>query len=635
FDSITKNLFLYRNPDSGLYEIFPWDNDATFGANWKGEYLREAETRYFIVPITNQQLFQRLLECERWKNRFWERVQFIRSEGVAMLRQRIHETAMRIRHDVRQDTAKCCSDEAFESSIVRLNTFLSNRAAYIKDTVCLTRNPLTDLSCSNPFPNSSDPRVVFRARSPFPRAIHVLYAVDLDMDVVGGPCTVRELRLYDDGGHDDGNGGDGLYANSISFDTLRKGVIPYCFTASGSYFPPNAFHYITNAPTHVLAVNTAPEAQGIASRLTLGPVYRIGVHLGIALENRFAEPLDLSFCRVRGKTVAQSFILPDHTILNPKETVLLTDHPPTAARYFPENRLIGTLFFDVETGDTLRMLSPSLTPIASRVCDSLVPIGLHPPAVVINEINYHSSAMLDVEDWVELYNPSDAPVEISLWQLKDERDDHVFHFPPNTVIEPHGYLVVCRDTLPFMLFHPTAGHVCGNLDFGFDSAGETIRLYSAEDILVDSVTYDDEAPWPPEADGSGATLELIDPRLDNALPENWVASAGFGTAGKKNEGRVVNIDTVPLPTRSALRWNYPDPFRNVTTIVFDLTESAMATITIRDVLGRERATALCAVLAAGTHSVDVSARGLAPGVYFYSLYIDGRITGSRAMHVTH
>jgi hypothetical protein len=61
-----------------------------------------------------------------------------------------------------------------------------------------------------------------------------------------------------------------------------------------------------------------------------------------------------------------------------------------------------------------------------------------------------------------------------------------------------------------------------------------VRLFDSYEILMDDVQYDDADPWPVEADGTGATLELIHPSLDNSLPENWIASEGFGTPGGVN-----------------------------------------------------------------------------------------------------
>ncbi len=49
-------------------------------------------------------------------------------------------------------------------------------------------------------------------------------------------------------------------------------------------------------------------------------------------------------------------------------------------------------------------------------------INLYP--VVINEINYNSTDEIVGDparpDWIELYNNSDYPVDLSGWQFKDE-----------------------------------------------------------------------------------------------------------------------------------------------------------------------------------------------------------------------
>jgi len=36
-DGFYHNYALYRNPESGLFEIMPWDYDATFGRDWRGK----------------------------------------------------------------------------------------------------------------------------------------------------------------------------------------------------------------------------------------------------------------------------------------------------------------------------------------------------------------------------------------------------------------------------------------------------------------------------------------------------------------------------------------------------------------------------------------------------------------------
>lgn len=58
--------------------------------------------------------------------------------------------------------------------------------------------------------------------------------------------------------------------------------------------------------------------------------------------------------------------------------------------------------------------------------------------VLINEVLTHTD--MPLEDAVELYNPTDQPVDISGWWLSDDKDTYnKFRIPNGTVIAPYGY----------------------------------------------------------------------------------------------------------------------------------------------------------------------------------------------------
>ena len=156
----------------------------------------------------------------------------------------------------------------------------------------------------------------------------------------------------------------------------------------------------------------------------------------------------------------------------------------------------------------------------------LAPISNH--SLVINEINYNSASDFDTDDWVELYNNSDSSINISDWQFKDSDDTHVFTIPSNTVLHDSGLLVLCKDTTSFKSLFPDVENYIGNFDFGLSGGGELIRLYDQQGQIVDSLTYDDNSPWPEEPDGNGPTLELINVNLDNALAASWRSSNTIG-----------------------------------------------------------------------------------------------------------
>jgi hypothetical protein len=54
----------------------------------------------------------------------------------------------------------------------------------------------------------------------------------------------------------------------------------------------------------------------------------------------------------------------------------------------------------------------------------------------------------DDPDWLEIFNPTDAPVDLAGWALSDtpKKAPGKWRFPPNTVIQPRSRLVVFFET---------------------------------------------------------------------------------------------------------------------------------------------------------------------------------------------
>ncbi len=168
-------------------------------------------------------------------------------------------------------------------------------------------------------------------------------------------------------------------------------------------------------------------------------------------------------------------------------------------------------------------------------------------SIVINEINYNSP---NGGDWVEFYNPNPYAVDISGWVLADESGGY-FNLHPNTTMQPGAFLVLVENEAEFTSFYPQTtneigsfGH--GNHGFALSNGGERISLRNADLTLIDSVRYDDKLPWPLDADGTGFSLQLVDWKLDNALPTAWQAQ--LPTPGQPNQLAVSSqtIDFQPI-----------------------------------------------------------------------------------------
>jgi hypothetical protein len=255
------------------------------------------------------------------------------------------------------------------------------------------------------------------------------------------------------------------------------------------------------------------------------------------------------------------------------------------------------------------------------------------PHVVINEINYYSHPAFDSGDWVELHNPGLEELDISGWIFRDGSDLHGYTIPEGTILGPEGYLVLCSDLGTFFNQHPQVESTLGDLGFGFSGAGELLRIYDNYGALHDSLTYDDAAPWPLEADGLGATLMLSNPFLDNALPSSWVAGLGGGTPGapntlSTNAPSAVNITRFETP--------HPNPFNPRTEISFYLAQNQRVELGVYDLRGHRVKVLTGGNLIAGHHQriwdgTDQSGREMPSGTYVFLLKLENSTLTQKAL----
>ena len=164
-------------------------------------------------------------------------------------------------------------------------------------------------------------------------------------------------------------------------------------------------------------------------------------------------------------------------------------------------------------------------------------------AVVINEIHYHPVPGGD--EFIELHNPTDAAglfydanYLTNTWKL----DGIDFTFPTNTMIPAYGYvLLVTTNPASFRAkFNVPADVQIFTYAGLLQDSGERLSLIkpgepttnSVPQIVKDSVRYNDKAPWPPAADGSGASLQRITATEYGDDPINWLAAAP--TPGRPN-----------------------------------------------------------------------------------------------------
>lgn len=141
----------------------------------------------------------------------------------------------------------------------------------------------------------------------------------------------------------------------------------------------------------------------------------------------------------------------------------------------------------------------------------------HHTEVVINEIMAAPpSDELDGE-FIELYNRGTNEVDLSGWRFSDGPS---FAIPPGTTIPAGGYLVCAANAARMRAVYgniPVVGDFQGRLA----DRGELVRLEDEFGHLVDEVDFRFGGNWPDLAHGSGSSLELVNPWMDNSRPSAW------------------------------------------------------------------------------------------------------------------
>lgn len=190
--------------------------------------------------------------------------------------------------------------------------------------------------------------------------------------------------------------------------------------------------------------------------------------------------------------------------------------------------------------------------------------------LVISEIMYNAGTGTDSLEFIEIYNRSSQAIPMGGLRLsRSAAGVLAVHTLPG-----QGLYIIAADSLRAGRFYGKSFQQWGS---GFlNNGGAAIVLSNSAGVVLDSVNYDDAAPWPTAADGTGPSLELRDVNTDNNLGSNWGASttmtgrsiAGAAifaspgeyrfTVGTRDLGRpALSFKVYPNPVRDQLYFSKP------------------------------------------------------------------------------
>ena len=145
----------------------------------------------------------------------------------------------------------------------------------------------------------------------------------------------------------------------------------------------------------------------------------------------------------------------------------------------------------------------------------------------ITEIMYHPVGGSFYE-FIEIQNTGSTPLALGGASFDDTQPFGAFTFA-NVTLAPGQYAVIVSAESAFRARYGNNIPIVGSWASGsLSNGGETIELRDPFGNTIHDFSYDDNAPWPLGADGTGPSLEVIDTEGDYNDPLNWRASAYTG-----------------------------------------------------------------------------------------------------------
>lgn len=217
------------------------------------------------------------------------------------------------------------------------------------------------------------------------------------------------------------------------------------------------------------------------------------------------------------------------------------------------------------------------------------------PPLVISQIHYHPMDLDSLNgnklEFIQITNNGDEEVDLTGVYLREL--GITYSFPQGSSLAAHDQLVLCSDSLAFIEHYNRFPF--GQYERKLSNKSENIVIADAWGNVIDEVYYQDDYPWPWEADGQGAYLQLIDLDLDNSLPESWVAQFGFEDVTEHHASEGFSV--------------YPNPTEGMITIVGGCGEYR-----ITNVMGQILRTGL---ITSDLQQIDISR--LPAGMYFVTI----------------
>lgn len=549
-DGPCKNYFLALGAD-GIWRYFPWDHDSTFGNDWEGFFNSGSVLQPYAPQMQQFSLFCISMKDPDHREAF----RLLLDEAAALMAGELSESLDSVRNairtDVYQDPLRQGTPDDFEAACDSLAWFIEERAAVTPGFYQYHSTP-DSLSIS------VEPSWVVSGTQNITVNGYSSDSLDWCSLVVipdgGEPFELEMFEVPASAGREwtytlDAGGG---FETSLRFHLkISQGTLPP--RRPEIFFPPYALFagaYGNEAFPSAVRVTALPGVDAMVPGLQI----RLGPSLwALPLWNAGTAEIDLSLCSVTLGEPAGRVFFPESLFVAPGETLFVTNNLSAFSLELPGRQAAGDCRAITASGSSIVLHDPGWTPAVVHVA----PLGERYMAPandipLITEICFSQPLMFNPGDWMELYNPGAAWLDLSHTGISDSNPGHMV-FPAGTMIPPFGFLVLASDVDLFRAQFPGVGCQIMDMGFGLSPDGENIEFVNRAGVATDLVRYTQEPPWPGSEEG---IIALTSPCFDQADPLSWTAVEQPGSPGEanpawcQNSGGFIMVGSIsPNPAR--------------------------------------------------------------------------------------
>lgn len=178
-----------------------------------------------------------------------------------------------------------------------------------------------------------------------------------------------------------------------------------------------------------------------------------------------------------------------------------------------------------------------------------------PSTVAINQVFYDAHGPDAGQEWVELFNKTDATIDLSGWILEDNNGTGAsLTFPPGSTIAPQTFFTVAANRNEFNSLYRFMPDHSGPLP-SLNNAGDALVLRDPSRQIIDAVAWEGGASagvpsgWGSDTDpvaSTGNALVRTDPEVDTGTFADWTIAPDNGRPQTQAMG--LPDDTPPIIT---------------------------------------------------------------------------------------